>query len=195
MTADTALALVSAIAAILGSLVVWLTLRETRRESRRKVAEARDTAKIKAIVLAELKPFIDQQQELHARVDNIVQHQDELQRDLRDMTRRTGELLDRVAVIGTKVDVYWKTVENLAMDAAKIIHSPDPRRAHIDALLDSFMDGTISSKDADELRGILVFLRDWEPGKPSAFPVYQGEQIAAAILLRTMDQALSRKRG
>lgn len=179
-----ALAVVSAIAAILGTVVIWLGYRDSRRNNARK----QSVEEIKAIVHEEIKAFVDKQQEQGTRVDGVITRQQETTGDLHELADKMGRVLDRLAVMETKIEVFWRSV---AMDAAKIIHSPDPRRAHIDELLDAFMGGSLTTEQAAELRKILVFLRDWEPGKPANFPVYPGEQVAAAILLRTMDHALA----
>ena len=154
-----ALAVAYSISGVLATVIAWLAWRETHRGN----LHARELEHIKAVVQVELKPLADKQQVLHDQV------------------------LERLARLETKVEVFWRSV---AMDAAKIIHSPDPRRKHIDDLLDAFTGGTITREQAGELRKILVKMRDWEPGEDAGFPVYQGEQVAAAILLRTMDHAM-----
>jgi hypothetical protein len=144
-----------------------------------------EAERIRQIVRAETEPGTARQQELALRLDAIISRQDQAARDARDQNARIGTILDRLAVMETKIEVFWKSV---AMDAAKIIHSPDPMRARIDALLESFMGGTMTPEQERELREVLVKIRDYEPGTaPAGFPVYPGEQIAAAILLRTME--------
>ena len=179
-----ALAIVSALAAILAALVTWLAYRDSHQRNVRQ----HNIEEIKAIVREEIKTFVDKQQAQGVRMDGVIAQQHESAENLHELADKMGRVLDRQAIMETKIEVFWRSV---AMDAAKIIHSPDPRRAHIDELLDAFMGGSLTGVQASELREILVFLRDWEPGKPSDFPVYQGEQVAAAILLRTMDHALS----
>lgn len=97
-------------------------------------------------------------------------------------------LMAAITSLETKVDLFWKAV---AVDVAKILHQPDPRRARVDSLLESFLAGTLSDEERGELRGYLEQIRDWEPGKASGFPIRSGEQVAAAILLATMDYALA----
>jgi hypothetical protein len=54
------------------------------------------------------------------------------------------------------------------------------------------MNGTLTPEEKTELRKTLISIRDWEPGgKEIGFPVYQGEQVAAALLLLTMEHAMS----
>lgn len=178
-----ALTIVSTFAAVLTILVAWLAYRDAHRTTVR----AQNADEVRNIVREEIQAFVSKQQEISNRTDGLVVTQTRQTQDLHELADRMGRVLDRLSVMETKIEVFWKSV---AMDAAKIIHSPDPRRAHIDALLDAFTEGTITTQQASELKTILVFLRDWEPGKPADFPVYPGEQVAAAILLRTMDHAI-----
>jgi len=183
MDTSTLLTLVIAIGGLLGVIVTWLAYRETHRVG---VIEKGD-AHIKAIVQAEMKPLTDEQQELRNTLKQLAERQTQAQDQIDSNTQQVGRILDRLAILETKTEVFWKTV---AMDAAKIIHSPDPRRKHIDDLLEAFMAGSLTGSQEHELRLILESIRDFEPGpEPSTltFPVYPGEQIAAAILLRTME--------
>ncbi len=178
-----ALTIVSTLAAVLIVLVTWLGYRETHRVTVRN----RSTEEVRNIVREEIQAFVAKQQELSNRTDAVAREQTDQTEELHQIADKMGRVLDRLSVMETKIEVFWRSV---AMDAAKIIHSPDPRRAHIDALLDAFMEGEITDKQTNELKEVLEFLRDWEPGKPVDFPVYPGEQVAASILLRTMDHAL-----
>lgn len=95
---------------------------------------------------------------------------------------------DTMAQMGVKVDMYWHTLEALAMNSAKGLHQPDPRRARIDTLLEAFMEGTLTPEERIELKKILVTIRNYEPGTIAlGFPIHPGEQTYAAILLSTMD--------
>lgn len=99
--------------------------------------------------------------------------------------QRVTETLNKM---GVKVDMYWTTLESLAMNAAKGLHQPDPRRARVDHLLEAFTEGTLSAEERLELRKMLVKIRNYEPTGPALdFPVHPGEQTFAAILLSTMD--------
>lgn len=189
MDSGLALGIVTAMAAVLGSLVAWLAWRETHRDTVQKT----DAEKIKQIIQAELAPLTQQIHDLTVQLQATNARQDAQQRDIHELTDKLGKVLDRLAVIETKVEVFWKSV---AMDAAKIIHSPDPRRRQVDELIEAFQhaadgQGMMSSNDYNKLREILLFMRDWEPGMESDFPIYPGEQFAAAVLLRTMDHALA----
>lgn len=104
--------------------------------------------------------------------------------------RSQAPFLERFTSLETKMEWVWdqqkQLARQLAMDAARILHQPDPRRSMIDSLLEAFMDGTLSSEEERELRKYLIIIRNWEPGQDVGFPVHPGEQTAAAILLRTM---------
>jgi hypothetical protein len=90
--------------------------------------------------------------------------------------------------VSTKIDLFQA---QLAAAMAQFLHQPDPARMHIDVLLESFMEGTITPAERSELREHLGTICAWEPGKPSPYPIHPGEQVAAAILLSTMDAALA----
>lgn len=194
MSPDLALGIVSALTAVMLAIIGWLTYRETHRDK----VESADVAKIKAMIQAELQPLSQQVRDLKSQSDSVAARQIQQQQETRELSEKQGRILDRLAVIETKIEVFWKAV---AMDAAKIIHSPDPRRAVVDNLIEEFQraadgHGVMPTEDYNKLREILLSMRDWEPGMNSDFPIYPGEQFAAAVLLRTMDHALeASKRG
>lgn len=98
----------------------------------------------------------------------------------------------RMAVLETKVDLMWV---NLQKDMARIIHSPDPRRAHVDNLMNKIIDEQpFTPAEEDEMRDILKQIMMWEPGQDIGFPVNPGEQVVAAFLLRSLDYAPIRGR-
>lgn len=104
-------------------------------------------------------------------------------------------LNDTMAKLGVKVDTLWS---QLAVSMAQILHQPDPSRRPVDRLLEALMEGTLSNEERTELRKYLVAIKTWEPNSGDAevelspetkitFPVHNGEQVAAGILLLTMD--------
>lgn len=162
--------------AIVAVFALW---HSTRRES----AEDRTRAMAQAISSG-LAPVSARMDLLDARiVGNNDKITDLVNADSR-MADRLGTVISRVEVLDTKMEVFWKSV---ALDAAKILHSPNPARRHVDELLEELMNGTITATRKRELRGILEHVRDYHPGDPSDFPIYPGERVAAAILLRTME--------
>lgn len=89
-----------------------------------------------------------------------------------------------VAAMAAKVDALWS---QLSVSMANILHQPDPARRHVDELLEAFVHNTLTPAERTELRKYLVTIKNWEPGKETPFPIHPGEQVAAAILLLTMD--------
>lgn len=132
--------------------------------------------------------------EAHSRLETTVSA---LTADCQRITDAVGRntvavaaLSDRITVLETKMEVFWR---NVGIEVAKVLHSPNPARAHVDALLEALMDGRITPAQSDELRGILQYIRDYHQGDKSDFPIYAGDQVAAAILLQTMGFVEPRK--
>jgi len=126
-----------------------------------------------------------------AHTVTLTQHGDRLNRIedlLKDNSADVKALLEALSKMGVKVDMYWNTLESLAMNAAKGLHQPDPARNRIDYLLEAFTEGTLTADERTELKKFLVQIRNYEPSSPPLeFPVHPGEQTFAAILLSTMD--------
>lgn len=99
------------------------------------------------------------------------------------ITRSLQPLVTSMASLETKMDVLWELQRQAALDAARILHHPEKAREKIDHLLDAFSEDTLTSEEEVQLRKYLVIIRDWEPDQDAGFPVYQGEQTAAATLL------------
>jgi hypothetical protein len=111
--------------------------------------------------------------------------------EVRENTTTIRSLTDRTVALETKVDVFWK---NVALNLAQILHSPNPARAHVDALLEKLMaelkgeEGELLTPDErEELRRLLAYMAQHHHGDPSDFPIYPSDQVSAAILLETMD--------
>ena len=121
----------------------------------------------------------------------LTQYGDRLNRIeelLKDNSTDVKALTEALSKMGVKVDMYWNTLETMAMHAAKGLHQPDPERARLDHLLEAFIEGTLTPEERNELKKMLVLIRNYEPGGPPLdFPVQQGEQTFAVILLSTMD--------
>jgi hypothetical protein len=82
----------------------------------------------------------------------------------------------RLAQLETKVDVFWRGV---SFDAAAVLHSPHPRFARRDELLERFTAQELTVAEADELRQMMqavVANHDTE----------SGQRIAASIVLRAL---------
>lgn len=157
---------------------------------------------VKHIIREEITALVDP---LHDSLNNhtvqISQNSDRLSRVeslQNNILTRQQEFSDAQARMGVKVDMYWTSLEQLAMNSAKNLHQPDPLRARVDHLLESFMEGTLSDSERNELKKTLVKIRNYEQVNDAqanyeksvaqlGFPVHPGEQTAAAILLSTMD--------
>lgn len=103
---------------------------------------------------------------------------------LKDTLAKSSE---RTSILETQMDIVMIGVKK---DMAKVIHSPDPRRAHIDYLMDKIVnDEPMSADEESETRRVLKVIMMYEPGHSPdpGFPVKDGEQAAAAWLLRTLD--------
>lgn len=145
-------------------------------------------ATILAVVNEALQPVKDL---LNSHTARLTQHSERALRTedvVKENSKYIRDLSDKLTQQGVKVDMYWTTLEQLAMNAAKGLHQPDPRRARVDHLLEAFIEGTLTPEERTELKKILVQIRNYEDGITVLdFPVQQGEQTFAAILLSTMD--------
>jgi hypothetical protein len=177
-------AVILAVATIIGLVVAYIQWRENHSDR----ISGKLSHTIKTVV----------QQENESLKTAIVDHAPRLTQT-GDRLNRIEDLLKSISAdqrglteaqtkMGVKVDMYWTTLEALAMNSAKGLHQPDSRRRHIDSLLESFMEGVLTDSERIELKKILVQIRNYEPGGPElGFPVYPGEHTLAAILLSTMD--------
>jgi hypothetical protein len=96
------------------------------------------------------------------------------------LRNRAGDIIalrERIATIETKVDVFWRTV---CVDAARILHSPDPRLARRDELIEKFLAETISRTELSEFIEILQRLIDDHDAAP-------GDRLAASIIFRGIE--------
>lgn len=150
-------------------------------------AAMKDT--IRNLVTEALRPVTDL---LNLHTTQLTQHNDRALRtedSVKENSKYIRDLTDKMNQMGVKVDMYWTTLEQLAMNAAKGLHQPDPARARLDHLLEAFIEGTLTADERVELKKTLVLIRNYEVnGPPLDFPVHQGEQAFAVILLSTMDK-------
>lgn len=111
------------------------------------------------------------------------------------MVRALQPLREDIAVLKSQMSNVQDMWKQLAFEMAKVLHQPDPLRAHIDRLLEAFMENTLEAQEELELRKYLVDIRNWEPGVDLGYPVRDGEQTAAAILLKTMPHVVTPRGG
>lgn len=83
---------------------------------------------------------------------------------------------NRLASLETKVDLFWR---NVSVDAAKILHSPDPAKARQDYLLEQFMAETITIDEVAELVELLETLLSDHDSRP-------GDRLAASVVLNAV---------
>lgn len=123
----------------------------------------------------------DKQQDDTATIKTIIDQ------SLQPIKDSQAEGNTRMSVIETKVDMLWM---NLQKDMARGIHSPDPRRAHIDSLMEKIInEEPMSQIELDETKQILHKMVDYEPGHSPdpGFPMKDGDPVFAAFLLRSFD--------
>lgn len=112
-------------------------------------------------------------------------------RSLAPISEKLGDVVTRIAVLESTQGF----LRDLMHGQAQVLHQPDPRRHHIDVLLEALMEDRLTEAQETELRGYLQLIKEWEPGRDVGFPVHPGEQTAASVLLATMDHVLpSRKK-
>lgn len=98
----------------------------------------------------------------------------------------------RMSVTESRMDDFH---EDLKLAMIKILHHPEKSRRRVDELLDKLRENTLEEGEPGELREYLEYIRDWEPGDKSDFRIFDGEQVAAALLLHVMDQDAKRSEG
>jgi hypothetical protein len=93
---------------------------------------------------------------------------------------RVGDIIalrERIATIETKIEVFWRTV---CVDAARILHSPDPRLARRDELIEKFLAETMSRTELSEFIEMLQHVIDDHDAAP-------GDRLAASIIFRGIE--------
>lgn len=178
--------------ALIGSIVIPLLLGLITymqwRENHGDRLRSKMDAVIKSVVSDETKPLASSITDHTARLGQLVDHLGRIEGLIKDVSTSQRKTSDEMIEVRTRLTMFGSAVEQLAMNAAKNLHQPNPLRAHVDHLLEAFMEGTLTPEERIELRKVLVKIRNFEPsGEPLEFPVYPGEQTAAAILLSTMD--------
>lgn len=157
-------------------IMSYLDGRGMRRSTMRKEAVA-------AAVAEHLKPMTEIHQRMEAEIGALTGDCHRVTDAVDKNSLVLTGLSDRITVLETKMEIFWK---NVGVELARVLHSPNPARAHVDALLEAWMDNRITPDERQELRGLLEYIRDYHQGDESDFPVYAGDQVAAAILLQTM---------
>lgn len=191
MDAAVIVAIVSVVLVAITVIVAYAQWRENHSDR----VESKLGGRIKTIVQAETDPIRTSVADHTMRLTQAGDRLNRMEELLKDIGLAQRDLADNQIQMGTKVDLYWSSI---AMNAAKGLHQPDPLRAHIDQLLESFMEGTLTGTERTELKKLLIKIRNFEPSRDPAenydrairqlgFPVFAGEQTHATILLSTMD--------
>lgn len=153
----------------------------------------RGDKKLQALVEQLLTPtnseiVILRQQVADSQHDAEQTLEDVVRRSLAPLIEKQGELVTRVAVLENTQGF----LRDLMHSQAQVLHQPDPRRAHVDILLEALMEDRLTPAEEEELREYLTIIKNWEPGQDVGFPVHPGEPTSASILLATMDHVLPR---
>jgi hypothetical protein len=184
------IALISLACTVLVSAIAYVQWRENHADR----AGSKMDVKIRNLVHEVVKPLEDRVGNNSIRLTQSGDRLNRIEDLLKIISTDQRSFADTMAQMGVKVDMYWHTLEALAMNSAKGLHQPDPRRARVDALLEAFMEGTLTPGERIELKKLLVKIRNYEPGAPPLeFPIYPGEQTYAVILLSTIDVVDPRK--
>lgn len=157
-------------------VMTYLDGRGMRKTNLRKQA-------IEAAVEDHLKPLAEINQRLENEVGSLSGDSRRVTETVDKNSRVLAGLSDRITVLETKMEIFWR---NVGVELARVLHSPNPARAHVDELLEAWMDNHITADQRDELKTLLEYIRDYHPGDESDFPIFGGDQVAAAILLQTM---------
>lgn len=169
-----------------GTVFLWWESHSAGRKTKRREE-----------ITAQLAPILADVKAVHDKLDNANEH------TLTVVKAAVSEALspvnDQLAVLNTKIDPLWKSLEALAVANAQLIHKPHPENADLDLLLDKyegFVEGT-GSFSADEemrLRHYLNVIKKWEPGQDAGFYVAEGDPTRAAIVLATMELTRIRRK-
>ena len=178
--------------AIIGSIVIPAILALVAyfqwRENHSDRSTAKKNAVIKAVVAAEIKPIADTAADHTIRLGQFGEHLLRIEDMFKEQSTANRKTADEMIEVRTRLGMIGSAVEQLAMNSAKKLHQPDPRRRTIDHLLEAFMEGTLSDTERIDLKKYLIKIRNYEPSQGDiGFPVLPGEETAAAILLSTMD--------
>lgn len=83
---------------------------------------------------------------------------------------------ERIVALETKIEIFWK---NVAFDNAKILHTPHPKNARRDELLEKFVEEKFTK---NELKELVIILQKIIVDNFNEF----GERTAASQLFRTI---------
>lgn len=166
-----------------GTVFMWLETRGGKRKKHR-------LAEIDSRVSRAIAPVKTDLQEVRAKVDYDRDHTEAMVREA--MHEALAPIREQLTILATRVEPLWKVAEQNIIRNAGVLHQPDPRRYHIDVLLDKLVASVgggplLTPGEETELRRLLTLIQNWEPGQDVGFPVHPGEPASAAAILGSMD--------
>jgi hypothetical protein len=166
-----------------GTVFLWLETHTVGRSERRKKS-------IKSIVDEQIEPVKADVQQLHVKVESDVSHSRATMKQL--LSEALEPVHHQLSVLNTQMEPLWRQVINNGLNQIDVLHQPDPRRAHVDVLLEKlraeFTGGPLmTDAEVAELRGYLIKIKTWEPGMDVGFPVLPSEPSSAGQLLSIME--------
>jgi len=170
--------LASAAGAVICGVGTWLMYRVSSRHDSKGASDER----VKHHIHESLAPITQEVAALRQQFGGMTDlHKMELKVAIGESL---GPLREDIAVLKNQVDKFWKDV---VYNAATSLHQRDPRREPIDHLLEKLQSRTLTEEERRMLRHYLRLIRSWEPGTDVGFPVKEGEQFQAGLLLSVMD--------
>lgn len=185
MEASDWIGVASGIVGFLALIVTWLAIRYNRRDRQEDTAQVRSQhmdRRIKDLAQEEIRPSLETFRAQLTTLSHTAAPE-----MIRALVREELEPLKLdIRGIQTTLQLY---LAGQSMDAAKVLHQPDPLRQPVDDLLEAYMEGTLTAEERIQLKKYLVTIRNYVPGVSPypGFPIRDGEQYVAASLLRTMD--------
>lgn len=188
MTVDEWVQVALAIGTICAALLAYYAI---RRDTKRDLQSGGET-RIKELARVEQEPLKDRISMNDARITQMRDTINRMENTLGKIDTNIHETRERLSSVEA---LQRQHIDQITMSLMKQMHQPDPRRARIDHLLEAYMEGAISGSEIVELKKALIKIRNFEPvdnqveesARVLGFPVFPGEQTAAAILLGTMD--------
>lgn len=173
-----------------GSAFLWL-------ESHGERAQKRREADTQAVVKETIEPLKDDFTALKTRTEADGGHIATV------IKAALYEALDPIktdiATLKGDTGAMWKSLEQLSVAYAQMIHKPHPENQELDALLDAYVswvegDGPFSQEQELELRRYLKLMKNWQPGQQLNFVIEPEDPTRAAALLATMELTRIRRK-
>jgi hypothetical protein len=169
-TFEAIISLLAAIAAGAGTVMAYVYARNRNARSD-LAAEVKAREGLKTSVETALSLARDSQDKLGG-----------ISADIRGLRSEVAAQTSRVAILESKMDVFWK---NVAFDVSKILHSPHPGWEELDALLDKFRAARIT---VPEMTSLTEQLHEMVDDRWPGAPVSRADKVAASLLLRAIEQ-------